>query len=63
MLSPPSTCSVANRVHSLTQLYDRRSGEMLHQLLRGAPVEHGAHMAELEELYKGSVRTTSLVIR
>lgn len=43
--------------------YGRRSSQMLHQLLRGAPVEHGTHMAELEELHKGSVRTAGLVLR
>jgi len=53
---------IQNQIHRLSKIYDRRCREVFERLLLGASVECGTHIAELEEMDEGPIRTTRLVL-
>lgn len=57
-----SLIGISNQIRTLGKLYDQRCHEVFERLVRGATVEPGIHVAELEESDEGLIRTTRLVL-
>lgn len=52
-----------NQISTLTRLYNQRTSDILCRLAAGVEIEDGTHVARLEDVTEGPVRTIQLIIR